>query len=353
MREKKNALNPKPDLGKARLVRLAGVIALSTVLGLAFNAANPLGVRWSEPEAATTGPRQARVGSPPPATPPPPRTPEPATRASVAAAAPAVTNLPATPPAASLPPPAAAFRAPAPVTWAQTRPLMEAGQVLLVDARLQGAFDAGHIPGAVPLAEGSTAQEINAFREQYGTNRYVVVYCSSTSCSVSFKLAYKLAKDHGFAKVDYMTGGYFEYQREQGLAADPAVSPANAASSGATPAGAAPMPVAWTNASDWLQRGEAVLVDARPAADFAAGHLPGALSLPLDSDARQLAAFAERVGTNRTVVVYGASIGSLATLDHAFRLARELPLRGVRFLPDGYRELAATQVGAAPRPANP
>lgn len=239
------------------------------------------------------------------------------------------------------------------MTWAQTRPLVAGGEVLLVDARSQAAFDAGHIPGAVLLPEGSADPELTAFRAQYGTNRYVVVYCSSTSCSVSFKLAYKLAKDYGFTKVDYMTGGYFEYQREHGLATGSATS-----SSGATPVDStgresAPLPVAWTKAATWLDRGEAILVDARSEAEFGSGHLAGAVSLPVESEGRQLAAFAERVGTNRMVIVYGASVGSLATLDHAARLARELPLRGVRFLPDGYRELALMPRSATNAPAIP
>jgi rhodanese-related sulfurtransferase len=117
-----------------------------------------------------------------------------------------------------VPPPA--FRSPVSVHWNEIKPLAEAGSVLLVDSRIKPAYDAGHIPGAVHLAENSPPGQLEAFRSQHGTNQYLVVYCSSTSCSLSYRLAHKLARDYGFAKVDYMTGGYVEYQRETALAAE-------------------------------------------------------------------------------------------------------------------------------------
>jgi len=69
------------------------------------------------------------------------------------------------------------------------------------------AYEAGHIPGAILLPQSSTDDEIRAFRDKYPTNTHLVVYCSSTSCSLSFKLAFKLANEFGYSNVEYMTGG--------------------------------------------------------------------------------------------------------------------------------------------------
>ncbi|MCZ7637931.1 MAG: rhodanese-like domain-containing protein [Verrucomicrobia bacterium] len=231
------------------------------------------------------------------------------------------------------------------------KPLVEAGTALLVDVRIKPAYDAGHIPGAVHLAENSTPGQIEAFRAQHGTNQYVVAYCSSTSCSLSYRLAQKLARDYGFAKVDYMTGGYVEYQRETALAAGGSATASN--SPPALTSGTAertPLPISWTKAADWLKQGQAVLVDARPAADYAAGHLAGALSLPRHASAQELAAFGQRVGTNQIIVVYGERAGSLTALDLASRLTQELGVPAVRFLParlSGTRPLARQHRGQA------
>ncbi|MCO4762913.1 MAG: metalloregulator ArsR/SmtB family transcription factor [Myxococcales bacterium] len=49
-----------------------------------------------------------------------------------------------------------------------------------------------------------------------------------------------------------------------------------------------------------LTSGEAILVDVRPAKEFEAGHLPGAISVPLDALADHLA----QLPTDRTLVAY-------------------------------------------------
>lgn len=365
-----------------RLGQAGVLLGLSSLLGLAFNASNPLGVRWADrppgrsnevglqrssnppaASAASAAPEPALTATVPPATshvasafspPPPPPLPPPRTATASAPAlvpsAPAARQVTSPPGTSSAPSPA--FRAPVSVHWNEVKPLVEAGTALLVDVRIKPAYDAGHIPGAVHLAENSTPGQIEAFRAQHGTNQYVVAYCSSTSCSLSYRLAQKLARDYGFAKVDYMTGGYVEYQRETALAAGGSATASN--SPPALTSGTAertPLPISWTKAADWLKQGQAVLVDARPAADYAAGHLAGALSLPRHASAQELAAFGQRVGTNQIIVVYGERAGSLTALDLASRLTQELGVPAVRFLPQGYQELAPLPASTAGKPS--
>lgn len=225
-----------------RLGQAGVLLGLSSLLGLTFNASNPLGVRWSAPVPATPPPTVLQGASNPPTAPAPatavaatvppathqvaralpPLPPVPPPRRATGSAPALVAAAPAAsrpaPPPGPLPASLPAFRAPVSVHWKEIKPLAEAGTALLVDVRIKPAYDAGHIPGAVHLAENSTPEQIGAFRAQHGTNQYLVAYCSSTSCSLSYRLAQKLARDYGFAKVDYMTGGYVEYQRETALA---------------------------------------------------------------------------------------------------------------------------------------
>jgi rhodanese-related sulfurtransferase len=233
-------------------LQLAVLVGLSAALGFTFNAANPIGVRFTKatPRPAPAASLQtnfslisttkvvappAQPASPQPMTqsapktalqatlPIPPRlpqlptnypkptvvapTPRPASNsAPVAVAAPAQTNL-----------------NPAPIHWREAKPLVAAGIALLVDVRLAAMYDAGHIPEAVSLPETSTNDEIKAFLGLVPTNLTLIVYCSSTSCSQSLRVAKRLTSEFHFPSVKYMTGGYQEYQQEELAKAQPPV----------------------------------------------------------------------------------------------------------------------------------
>ena len=84
---------------------------------------------------------------------------------------------------------------------------------------------------------------------------------------------------------------------------------------------------------DELHRtGEALLVDVRPAAEFAAGHAEGAVNIPLADLDRRLA----ELPTDRTIVAYCRGPYCVFAADAVTRL-REAGLRAVR-LEEGYPE---------------
>ncbi len=357
---KKPAKNPAPpaDAPPRRLRRAgrraAGVAGLAVVLGLAFNAASPLGVRWRETPETTQAP---------PASPPAPPAPA-APGAPVVPAPPAGSNAPASPPAGPEgakggKPAGPAFITPTLTHWREVKPLARAGKLVLVDARKPAAYRAGHIPGAVSLPENSPPGVFADFRRRYPPNTHLVVYCSSQSCPLSFKLAYRLAKEFGYTHVQFMSGGYLEYQREEGLARAPVIArPVNRAAPSAKAAPAAtgataratpprddanPMAISWARALRWRTELGAVLVDARSASAYAAGHVPGAVSLPWESAPAQYAAFAKRFGTERPVVVYGDRRGEVACFSVARKLLRDYGFQTARFIYEGYQEWRTSQ----------
>lgn len=362
---------------KVAAARALAVVGLATLLGLAFNAGNPLGVRWHEAETATPPAGATDAPTAPAAGP---------GGGDVSSATSPETGPPAS--AGSVPPPTAVsdaaaaagvagpvFITPTATHWPAVKPLAEAGQLVLVDARSKGAFEAGHIPGAISLPQSSSDEVLAEFSRQYPTNTHLVVYCSSTSCSLSFKLAYRLAKDFGFTHVEFMTGGYLEYQRAEGLAqagetsgstppaapsasaaaapvqgggtpAEPTLSrpaPAPAPADPGTLASANPMPLSWARTAQWRTELGAVLVDARPASAYAAGHVPGAVSLPKDAPAEAYAAFAEKFSSDRPVVAYGVARGEMSGFLVARKLLRDHGFHAARFVNDGYREWLAEQ----------
>ena len=72
----------------------------------------------------------------------------------------------------------------------------------------------------------------------------------------------------------------------------------------AAPTGAPPLPIGLMQAKELHDRREAVFVDARDAAAFAAGHIEGAVSLPASEAEAQSGLFRQRVPFSKPVVVY-------------------------------------------------
>jgi len=217
--------------------QLAALLALSAALGFTFNAANPIGVRFGQSKVAAapltsptnftlTSTASVAVTAPQPIPPPrtaPPTTPQPIQRPTPQPPLPqlrtaAVTHVhtPATNPVPlAVAPPGQTNLNPAPIHWREAKPLAAAGSALLVDVRLAAAYDAGHIPDAISLPESSSVEVFKAFLKQVPTNLTLIVYCSSTSCSQSLRVANRLVTEFHCASVKYMTGGYQEYQQEE------------------------------------------------------------------------------------------------------------------------------------------
>lgn len=85
-----------------------------------------------------------------------------------------------------------------------------------------------------------------------------------------------------------------------------------------------------------LLAGGAVLIDARPAASYAAGHLPGALSLPLEAagaEERRL----PRLPADRALVVYCGGYGCGDAFELALLLG-QAGYRDLRVFSGGYPE---------------
>jgi len=83
-----------------------------------------------------------------------------------------------------------------------------------------------------------------------------------------------------------------------------------------------------TDARDALERKEAIFFDARPAADFAAGHLPGAFSWTAAAAVARAPEFLPLLMSDPSVVVYCAGLDC----DEALLLAVFLKNAGVKSL---------------------
>jgi rhodanese-related sulfurtransferase len=258
--------------------------------------------------------------------------------------------------------------------WPQVKPLLAAGQIVLVDARPVSTYEAGHIPGAISLPVTGNPEDFSAFRAQHPTSAHIVVYCSSTSCSLSKQLADKLIAEFGYQKVEYMTGGYQEWQQAElgGSAATaaalpptpsfqaseplvaPLATPAVATSPATPPAEQIPIlttPTTWAEVKPLVQSGQVVMVDARPKSQFSAGHIPGAISLPFSTGPEDYDTFVKEHSPNQHLIVYCSSTSCSLAKRLADKLAKEYGFKKVQFMTGGYQEwqkaeLTQTKVGS-------
>ncbi len=95
--------------------------------------------------------------------------------------------------------------------------------------------------------------------------------------------------------------------------------------------------VSYTEVKTWAD--EPVWVDARKAADFQAGHVPGAVSLTLANFNDQLGAFLDVWEPGRRVVVYCDRADCGASQEVAARLRDEAGIPQVYVLAGGARDL--------------
>jgi rhodanese-related sulfurtransferase len=171
------------------------LLALAAVLGFAYNASSPLGVR-------------ATVGEPAPSARPSAY----ANETLALAVEPvrqdaALRNETISAEIVSGGAPAAA-KPPALVTWPEAREIVARGGGLLVDARGAGAFAAGHIPGAVSLPFTLLESRMPQFAALHPRTVPIVVYCADTECPVSAAEARDLREHYGYLDVREMPGGY-------------------------------------------------------------------------------------------------------------------------------------------------
>jgi rhodanese-related sulfurtransferase len=104
--------------------------------------------------------------------------------------------------------------------------------------------------------------------------------------------------------------------------------------------------VTWAQAKEQLRDGITVIVDARAANHFAAGHIPDAVSMPPTSGALEFAAFVAQYApqTSRVIVYCGTEACGLSKA-LASRLINDFGYTDVKVMPGGYAEYQAAEGG--------
>jgi rhodanese-related sulfurtransferase len=98
------------------------------------------------------------------------------------------------------------------VTKERLKELLAVGAVRLIDARLPGEYENGHIEGAINIPYEKLPEYYDKFTSAVPLDAVVVCYCQSVTCEDSENLAREL-KFIGYKKVLRYTGGWDEWSR--------------------------------------------------------------------------------------------------------------------------------------------
>jgi rhodanese-related sulfurtransferase len=92
--------------------------------------------------------------------------------------------------------------------------LVQAGGVVLIDARHRSDYDRGHLPGAISVPVNSTSATRGEILEDVPKDLPAVVYCQSRNCPFDETVAVELARD-GFRDIKLFVGGWREWEKSK------------------------------------------------------------------------------------------------------------------------------------------
>lgn len=108
----------------------------------------------------------------------------------------------------------------------------------------------------------------------------------------------------------------------------------------------APPTITWPEAKTLVASGGAVLVDTRDSRAFDVGHIPGAISFPMNTFNEHIGEFATIYPRSKTIIVYCASSQCSISRTFAQLLIEKHGYTDVRDMTGGYAEWRMTQFGA-------
>ena len=152
----------------------------------------------------------------------------------------------------------------------------------LVDVRMPDDFAKGHIQGARNVPQGEIGTGV------WDREKQVIVYCTEDPCPMSDRAAERLA-GLGYAKVSILAEGFAAWA--------PKGYPVVVEREADKPR---PGRLAVEAVKARLEKDDLTVLDVRPATEFAAGHLKGALNSPVEG----LAALLPSVPKDKDVLVY-------------------------------------------------
>jgi rhodanese-related sulfurtransferase len=94
----------------------------------------------------------------------------------------------------------------------EVREAVETGNAVIIDARGDRAYAAGHIPGALSLPGRDYYGKGEALLAGVAKDTKIITYCSGGTCQTSIQLAEKLRAHGGYTNVKAFYGGWRDWR---------------------------------------------------------------------------------------------------------------------------------------------
>ena len=188
--------------------------------------------------------------------------------------------------------------------------LPQRDDAVLIDARDERRFDAGHMPGAINLP-AKRLDELAPRLLPGDKNKLIIFYCDGIECKLSH-MAADDTEDLGFTNIRVYAGGFPEWFRQGNV-----------------------IVIGARHLKTLIAAGEiGMLLDVRDKAAYDSGHLPAAISLPAEQFEQQAAAMLPADKT--TPLLFYCSDADFRLSHAAARKASALGYRRVMLLDGGY-----------------
>ena len=102
-----------------------------------------------------------------------------------------------------------------PRVGAKEIPSLIQGGAVVVDARLERDYEAGHLDSARNIPVGATKEARLSAMGGIASDRLIILYCQSSTCPYAINVARSLRED-GYAKLLYFKGGWREWVETYG-----------------------------------------------------------------------------------------------------------------------------------------
>lgn len=96
------------------------------------------------------------------------------------------------------------------ISLERMRQIVEEQTHIIIDARKEDDFHAGHIPGAVNYSEERIFDSIAELYEMYAMDDPIVVYCTSEDCDEA-DITAEVLREAGYTEVLMFTDGWGEW----------------------------------------------------------------------------------------------------------------------------------------------
>ena len=98
------------------------------------------------------------------------------------------------------------------VTVGEARQIADSFSHVILDARKEADYLAGHLPGAMPLPVSDLDRHLAGILSMLTPDHPVLVYCSGQDCDESLKLG-EILIEAGYTNIALFAGGIIEWQQ--------------------------------------------------------------------------------------------------------------------------------------------